>query len=157
MEEHVASQLEKMRAKPDAIFPSVDALVDAARQGLGDWWNEYVEAMERYGAYKVDEGKYRKSFSRQASADYMRHYFHCRFEEYYKRVKCPLLMVSGEDVLENEREKAAMEGLSGLAEQAQIVTVSGWVHPYGWLLDPEGMCHVILEFLGDTASEKQGL
>ncbi|MBN1139041.1 MAG: alpha/beta hydrolase [Anaerolineae bacterium] len=150
-EEHVASQLKKMRARPDTIFPSVDALVDATRQALGDWWNDYVEAMERYGAYKVDEGKYRKSLTRRAMADYMQHYFHCRFEDYYRRVRCPLLMVAGEDVLENEREKAAMEGLGELAQQAQIVTVSGWLHPYGWLLDPEGMCQAVLRFLGDTA------
>lgn len=149
-EEHVASQLEKMRAKPDTIYPSVDALVDATRKVLDDWWNGYVEAMERYGACRVGEGQYRKSFSRRAQADYMQHYFRCRFEEYYKRVKCPLLMASGEDVLENEREKAAMEGLAKLAEQAQIVTVGGWVHPFGWLLDPEGMCQAVLGFLGST-------
>lgn len=150
-EEHALGQLEKMRAKPDSIYPSVDALVDATRKVLDDWWNEHVEAMERYGACRVGEGQYRESLSRQAMADYMRHYFHCRFEDYYRRVKCPLLMASGEDVLENEREKAAMEGLAKLAEQAQIVTVSGWVHPYGWLLDPEGMCQAVLGFLSNAA------
>ena len=156
-EEHVASQLEKMRTKPDTIFPSVDALVEASRQTLEEigWWNEYVEAMERYGACQVDEGKYRKSLTKRAMADYMQHYFHCCFEDYYKRVKCPLLMVPGQDVFENEREKAAMEGLAGLAEQAEIVAVSGWVHPYGWLLDPALMSKAILKFLGDTPQQDQ--
>jgi len=152
-EEHVARQLEKMRATPDTIFPSVDALVDHSRQvleGIG-WWNEYVEAVERYGACQVDEGQYTKSFRKQAMADYMEHYFHCRFEDYYQRVKCPLLMVPGEDALENARERAVMEGLRQLAEQAEIATVSGWVHPYGWLLDPAGVSKAISQFLGNTA------
>ena len=156
-EEHVTRQLEKMRSTPDTVFPSVDALVDASRKVLEKygWWNEYVEAVERYGAYQVDEKRYTKAFRKQAMADYMKHYFRCRFEDYYKRVRCPALMLPGEDALENEREKAAMEGLRALAAQGEIVQVSGWVHPYGWLLDPEGVCKAILKFLGDTAHQEQ--
>ncbi len=142
-----------MRNTPETVFPSVDALVDERRKVFEKygWWNEYVEAVERYGAHKVDEGRVTKGFGRRAMADYMEHYFQCRFEDYYSQVRCPLLMLPGEDLLENEREKAAMEGLGELAEQAQIAHVSGWDHPYGWLLDPEGACTAILKFLGDTA------
>lgn len=152
-EAHVARQLEKMRAAPETLFPSVDALVDRRREIFEKygWWNEYVEAVERYGAYKVDAGKYRQGFGKQAMADYMGHYFHYRFEDYYSKVKCPLLMLPGEDVLDNERETAVMEGLRALAEQAQIVKVGGWLHPYGWLLDPEDVSKAILKFLRDTA------
>lgn len=148
-EEHVAHQLETMRNSPETIFPSVDALVEQSRVSLEKygWWNVYVEAVLRYGAYKVDEGKYVKGFRKQAMLEYMTNYFQCRFEDYYQKVNCPLLMLPGEDVLENEREKAAMMGLKELAQQAQIIEVSGWVHPYGWLLDPEGACKAILNFL----------
>lgn len=152
-EEHVASQLEEMSRSPETIYPSVDALVANSREVLEKygWWNEYAEAVVRYGAYQVDEGKYTKGFRKQAMEDYMKHYFHYRFEDYYRRVKCPLLMLPGEDVLENEREKAAMEGLRELAEQGEIGEVSGWVHPFGWLINPEDVSKAILKFLGDTA------
>jgi 2-succinyl-6-hydroxy-2,4-cyclohexadiene-1-carboxylate synthase len=148
-EEHVASQLEAMRSSPETVFPSVDALVEQSRVSLEKygWWNVYVEAVLRYGAYKVEEGKYVKGFRKQAMLEYMTNYFQCRFEDYYQKVKCPLLMLPGEDVLKNEREKAAMIGLKELARQAQIVEINGWVHPYGWLLDPEGACKAILNFL----------
>ena len=56
-----------------------------------------------------------------------------------------------EKELENEREKAAMKGLIKLAEQGEIVEVSGWVHPYGWLLGPEDASKVILDFFGNKA------
>ncbi|MBU0492172.1 MAG: hypothetical protein KKB13_10025 [Chloroflexi bacterium] len=61
-------------------------------------------------------------------------------------MKCPLLML-GEKELENEREKTAMKGLRELAEQGEIGEVDGWVHPYGWLLDPENASKAVLEFL----------
>ena len=151
-EEHVASQLEKIRNNPEAIFPSVDALVDDRRELFEKygWWNEYLEAVVRYDAYKVDEGKYTLGMGKQASENYMKHYFQYRFEDYYSEVKCPLLMLA-EKELEDEREKAAMKGLRELAEQGEIAEVSGWAHPYCWFLNPEDACKVILKFLGDTA------
>lgn len=151
-EAHIARQLEKMHTNPEKIYPSVDALVDQSRKSLEEigWWNEYVEAMERYGAFELGDGNYTKSFMKAARINYMQHYFHYHLEDYYRKVECPILMLPGEDVFENEREKAAMEGLRGLAQRAQIVTVDGWVHPYGWMLNPEGVCTAILKFLGTT-------
>jgi hypothetical protein len=61
-------------------------------------------------------------------------------------------MLPGEDLLENERENAAMEGLRKLAEHGEIVEVSGWEHPYGWLLNPEAMCMTILRFLKEAGN-----
>ena len=147
---HVANQLEKMHNAPEKVYPSVDALVDKSREGLAEigWWNEYVEAVERYGAFKLDEGQYTSGFRKYGREDYFKHYFQYRREDYYKKVKCPLLMVPGEDVFKIRREKAAMEGLRKLATQAQILRVSGWEHPYGWLINPEGICEAILKFLG---------
>jgi 2-succinyl-6-hydroxy-2,4-cyclohexadiene-1-carboxylate synthase len=150
-EEHVARQLETMRGSPEATFPSVDALVDHRRELFEKygWWNEDVEAVERYAAHKVDEGKYVKGFSNRAMASYMQHYFHNRFEDYYARVTCPLLVLLGED--EDEREKVLLEELVGLAAKAEIVQLDGWVHPFGWLLDPRDAIATILRFLADTA------
>jgi len=150
---HVSHQLEKLHNAPEKIYPSVDALVDQSRVSLAQigWWNEYVEAVERYGAFKLAEGQYTSGFRKYAQEDYFKHYFQYRLEDYYKIVKCPILMVPGEDVFKNRREKAAMEGLRKLAARAQIMRLSGWEHPYGWLIDPEGMCKAILKFLGGTA------
>jgi 2-succinyl-6-hydroxy-2,4-cyclohexadiene-1-carboxylate synthase len=150
---HVANQLEKMHNAPEKIYSSVDDLVDKSRDGLAKigWWNEYVEAVERYGAFKIDEGQYTSSFRKYAREDYFKHYFQYRFEDYYKTVKCRLLMLPGEDLFGNIREKAAMEGLKRLAVHAQIMRVNGWEHPYGWMINPYEMCEVILNFLGETA------
>lgn len=145
--EHVADRLDKLRNTTDPVFASVDALVDESRQKFEQygWWNEYVEALKRYDAYEIDEGEYVPAWRKPVSEDYMTHYFEYRFEDYYERVKCPILMLPDEEILPNE--KRAMEKLSRLAQNAKIVSVPGWVHPFGWLLDPEEMSKVILEFL----------
>jgi hypothetical protein len=146
-----------MHHAQEKIFPSVEALVDNSREVLEKygWWNEYVEAMERYGAFKLDEGKFTQAFRKQARENYVKHYYRYRFEDYYSKVQCPLLMLPGEDLLENAREKDAMQRLAALASHAEIAEVSGWVHPYGWLLHPEGVCKAILEFLDRTVHIKR--
>jgi 2-succinyl-6-hydroxy-2,4-cyclohexadiene-1-carboxylate synthase len=152
-EAHVAGQLDKMRAKPEASYPTLEALVAASRTTLEayGWWNDSVEAMERYGAHQLADGSYTKAFRKTARIDYMQHYFHCRVEDYYRRVACPLLMLPDAEEFEQAPARAVMEGLRALAARAEIVPVSGWVHPYGWLLDPAGACQAILKFLGAAA------
>ncbi|NOR83800.1 MAG: hypothetical protein GQ526_09935 [Ardenticatenales bacterium] len=84
----------------------------------------------------------------------MSSYYRYRFEDYYQKVKCPLMMLA-EKESGDEREKAAMKGLGELAEQGEIVEVGGWAHPYCWFLNPEDACKAILKFLGNTAHQKR--
>lgn len=148
--EHVAGQLAKIRNAPVPIYPSLEALVDDRRELFEKygWWNEYLETVVRYDARQLDQGEYTRGMGKQATENYMGHYYRYRFEDYYPKVKCPLLMLAEKD-LEDGREKAAMLGLKGLAPQAKMVEISGWAHPYCWLLDPEPACQAITQFLDD--------
>lgn len=56
--------------------------------------------------------------------DYVKHYFQYRFEDYYEKVKCPLMMPTGEES-ESEQAETIMEGLCGLAQQGEIARVKG--------------------------------
>ena len=147
-EEHVNTQLEKIRNTPVVVFPTLDALMENRKDLYEkyDWWNEYVADMERYGALQLEDGKYIRGWGKQSNAAYMQNYFQYRFEEYYPKVKCPLLMLANKD-LEEGREKEVLLGLKDLAMNAEIGEVDGWEHPYLWMLDPEAVCKVILKFL----------
>jgi pimeloyl-ACP methyl ester carboxylesterase len=148
-EAHVAAELEKMRSTPELTFPSIKELLESRRaifeKHVG--WNDTIAELVRYDVRRLENGNYARSFSQQAQLDYMADYYHCRFEDYYRRVTCPLLMLSGDEDVENVREIAAMKELSKLAEQAHIVTIHGWVHPYGWMLTPAEPSRVVLDFL----------
>jgi 2-succinyl-6-hydroxy-2,4-cyclohexadiene-1-carboxylate synthase len=148
-EEHVARQLAGIQQAPEVVYPSVNALVQAQREVFEryGWWNAYLEAVVRYGVRQVGPDKYVKSFGKQANAAYMEHYYRYRFEDYYRRVSCPILMLAEKEV-EDARERAAMRGLKALAAQAEIAEIDGWAHPYCWLLEPEPAVKKVLEFLG---------
>jgi len=147
--DYTQKRMKKMKEISPQVFPSIDAFVDERKKVFEKygWWNEYIEAVERYDAFNVEEGQYTQSWGKKAREDYTKHYFEYRFEEYYKRVKCPLLMLPDEGMLENERAKEVMTGLRDLSVQGQIAEISGWVHPYGWLLGADKMSERILSFL----------
>jgi 2-succinyl-6-hydroxy-2,4-cyclohexadiene-1-carboxylate synthase len=134
-EQHVAAQLEKIRNVPGVNFPTLKAFMET-RQTMYekyDWWNPYVADMERYGARELADGSFTKGFSKQSNAAYMQNYFHYRFEDYYPKVHCPILMLMNKD-LEDDREKSVLLGLKNLAVNAEIGEVAGWEHPYLWML-----------------------
>jgi len=149
--EDVARQLAEVRNSPDPVFATAEALVAASRQRFEKhgWWNQYFEAMQEYDVYELGEGRYARSWQKWAKEKYLEHYFDYRFEEYYRRVKCPVLMLPSEEEMRDERIVRAMNGLSELVHRVKIVLVHGAVHPYGWLLDPEGMSKAVLEFLAE--------
>jgi pimeloyl-ACP methyl ester carboxylesterase len=145
--EYVENFLTSMRDKPVKVFPSVSAFVAKSRENLEKHglWNEYMEALQVYDAFEVRPGEFTGSWQKQAIINYMTHYFEYRFEDYYRRVQCPLLMVTGDE--KEPEEVRSMQELCQLTPHGKIVAVPGWIHPYGWLIEPAEMCRVVLEFL----------
>jgi len=125
--EHAAQRLEKLRATPPKEYPSVDALVDANRKMFEEygWWSEIFEAVKRYDAIQTGEGNYISSWSQMAE-DYTKHYLFCRFEDYYPKLKCPVLMLPDTYPGQSDREKEVMEGLFELVGKGKIVSVPEW-------------------------------
>jgi pimeloyl-ACP methyl ester carboxylesterase len=153
---HAAAQVEEMSQRPEAAYPSVDALVEARKNVYekNGIWNEYFEAMTRYGVRQMDDGSFIHAWRKHSRDEYMASYFDCRFEDYYRKIKCPVLMLPCEDELGDEGFVKAMNGLCALLPQGRIVRVPGWIHPYGWLLDLDKMAEAVLAFLDECMTHR---
>ncbi len=149
-QQHADEILAGIAARPVKRFPTVQAFVADRQEALEKHglWNEYMAALQEYDAFEALPGEFTRSWQKQAALNYMTRYFACRFEDYYRRVECPLLMVTGPE--NDPAETRAMQGLCALARSAQIAVVPGWMHPYGWLFHPDEMCHTILDFLSQV-------
>jgi 2-succinyl-6-hydroxy-2,4-cyclohexadiene-1-carboxylate synthase len=153
--EHVKEYLDGMRGRAEKIFPSVDAFLADSRANLEKHglWNEFMEALQTYDACEVRPGEFVRGWQKQARLNYMSGYFDYRFENYYPRVQCPLLMVTGSE--NDPAESSAMQKMCALTHQGKLVFIPGWEHPYGWLFRPEAMCQTVLEFLSQIEDEKK--
>jgi pimeloyl-ACP methyl ester carboxylesterase len=148
---YVDSKLAEQRERPVPNFPSIAELVAARRQVMEKYgyWNEYIEAFTEYDACETAGGLFTMSCPKWAKLEYLEHYYNYRFEDYYKKVKRPVLMLPDEEFVQSGRMNQAMQGLCNLTSKGKIVAVPGWDHPYGWLLDPDEMCKVVMEFLSE--------
>jgi 2-succinyl-6-hydroxy-2,4-cyclohexadiene-1-carboxylate synthase len=155
-QERVANKLTKVRETPENLYATPDELMMASQSAYEKfgWWNERMGAVERYNICETDDGQFTQNWRKWVLEDYMRHYYEYRFEDYYRRVKCPVLMLPGEEVAKDERHRAAMQGLSQLVDSCKIVEVPGWSHPYGWILTPETGSEAVLAFLDDVRNTK---
>ena len=147
--EFVRKQLKLAKDTPEQLYPSVDAFISEKRriyQKYG-WWNDYVRATEEYDALKLPSGEVAASWRVYSRVDYQKNYFDYRFENYYARVKCPVLMLPGEFEMKNTRLRKIANDLSRLPNKAEIIEVPDWIHPFGWLQDCETMCQTVIVFL----------
>ena len=151
-EEEVARKLAQVRETPETVYATVEELVTATRQAweADGWWNAHFEAVVRYGICETAEGQYTLGWRKWAREAYLTHYYDYRFEDYYRRVTCPVLMLPAEDEAENEQMRRAMQGFSQLARSCKIVQVPGAVHVCSWLVSPQQMSEVVLEFLAEV-------
>jgi len=151
--EHARQSIEEIRNRPVKVYPSVDALVDEKRKLFEEhgWWNEIFESVIRYDAIKLGEERYTNSWGRIAE-DYTKNNIYNRLEDYYNRVKCPVLMLPDTYPGQNEKEKEVMEGLFKLVAKGKIISVPEWVHPFGWMLTPESVSIAISEFLAEVSA-----
>ncbi|HWQ45895.1 MAG TPA: alpha/beta hydrolase [Longilinea sp.] len=151
----VAEQMNDIRSNPVKVFPSVAAYIAGVRPVWENngWWNECTEAFLSYNTFEVKPGEFVKSWQKADMEKYMEQYFYTRFEEYYRRVTCPVLMLPGEDAWNDENESAAIKKMSTVVANAKVVAVPGWVHPYGWMLQPEAMCKVVGEYIHQAQRE----
>lgn len=153
--EHVAQTIDGVRSRQQQFFSSVDDFVAARKkafEALGVW-NSDFEAFQAYDAYEITPGQFTRSYQPAAFADYLANYFSCRFENYYCRLQRPVLLLAGEEEFQDERTCLAAQGFSRLASHGELVVVTGWSHPYGWLDDPSEICQIIQSFLQKTKAE----
>jgi 2-succinyl-6-hydroxy-2,4-cyclohexadiene-1-carboxylate synthase len=145
-----ARNIEAACSSAEQVYPSLDALVAARRPGLeqAGWWNEAVENYLRYGACEIAPGQFGRCWQSHAARQYLEDYFfNLRLEKTYSQVQCPVLLLPDDETLQDSAARAAMEGLASLASQAQIAQAPGWIHPFGWMINPVPAIQAILPFL----------
>ena len=152
---YVAERLQKMENKPVTTYPTIEERVKAEKDVLEQygWWNEWVEAMTRCDAILTSDGQYTSAWSKPLSLEYTRYLPELHFEDYYGRIKCPVMLLPDDGDMGNPKLKAAVEGQISFAENGRLTVAEGWMHPYGWLLEPEPMVKRIRAFLEDIRND----
>lgn len=152
-DEEVASMLDRRKAAPELIYTSREEAMERSSRFYKEYgfWNPTVEAMLACAIVENAQGQIVSAWRKHASDAYMSIYFTLRFEEYYERVTCPMIMLPEQDDVEDESMFDIMTRLSKLAAQCEIVQVPNHIHPFGWMLASEPVSSIVREFYTRTA------
>lgn len=147
-QDFVEMTLKKYKERPEVAAHSIDALIDLIRPSYEESgiWNTHFEKIARYGAYRNAESKYITGMSNPILLEYLEHYYAYTFEDYYKNIQCPVLMLPHAEP-ESEKEVVIMHALSGLCKSCDIVHIENWQHAYGWILQAEQASNAVIKFI----------
>jgi pimeloyl-ACP methyl ester carboxylesterase len=152
-DEALKLQLTERQAAPEKMYESRENLLKEKKQFYQQYGllNPAIEATLAYGITQDAQGRFVDAWRKHASDAYTQGYFLYRFEEYYARVTCPIIILPDEDDAKDEKLADIVARLAQLPKQCEIVHVPGAMHPFGWMLNPEPMARTVLTFLGGLA------
>lgn len=155
-EVYAKEMINSLRNRSEKLYPSIDEMVTEKKQFFEQhgWWNETMEEVVRYGAIEVNDGMYVESWGHIA-LPYTMHSLYYNFGDYYKRVQCPVLMMSDEIPGQDEKELAIMDALFRLVKHGKIVRIPGWVHPFGWMITPEAGSKAVKSFIEEIRERNE--
>jgi len=139
----------KKRRNFDRHFSSVKALVEYS-SNLYPSWTKYDEAVAIYGVRESAEGQFTNTWGSQQGTLYMAHYYQYLFEDYFRKIKSPFLIIGGEGDFKNSQIIKAQQRLIDLApNKGKIMVLNNWQHADGWTSSPKYASKIVLEFLAD--------
>ena len=135
---------------PVKVWANEAAMLDSMKAEYGAHWSASIEAYLCYGAHRLEDGRLTEGWIKPCRDAYIRHYFSYRFEDYYPRVQCPVLMLPSGGEFEDKATRRAMERLAALGADTRIKPIPDLMHAYGWLVTPEILQPVVVDFLAKT-------
>jgi 2-succinyl-6-hydroxy-2,4-cyclohexadiene-1-carboxylate synthase len=93
----------RQRRRP--VFDSITKYMDEEIKSLKEegLWNECFRSFLESSVCTVEDGKYSLCTPPYVSDEYVEHYWDLRFEDYYKKITCPLLLLPSEEEWKNKR------------------------------------------------------
>ncbi|WP_166239870.1 alpha/beta fold hydrolase [Paenibacillus turpanensis] len=104
------------------------------QQGL---WNEQVAAFVDSTAMEAADGSFTSHYSNRVRTEYIEKYWELRFEDYYQKLKCPVLFLPSEEEWSNEQIRASMKHFATLVPSYEVLRIPESLHAYVWMQKPQ--------------------
>jgi pimeloyl-ACP methyl ester carboxylesterase len=110
-------------------------------------WNEHVANFLKSTAVRTEDGRFTSHYLNRVRSEYIQSYWEVRFEEYYKRVQCPILFLPSQEESENEKIAYSMREFSKLVQEFEVYHIENSIHAYVWLQFPSISSRKVLSFI----------
>jgi len=101
-----------------------------AQQGI---WNEYFVAFFENNLQQMANGNFTYCYLNRVRTEYIQKYWDVEFEQYYKKMQCPILFLPSEEEWENEKIRSSIDTFTSLLNTYEIERVENAIHAYVWM------------------------
>lgn len=132
------------------VFPTKEEYIlyyknPLEKQGI---WNEHFLIFIESCMEETDDGQYVHFYKNHVRNEYMESYWDLMFEEYYKKIRRPVLFMPSEAEWSDLKTKQNLYYFSSLLKSYDITPLDLSLHAYVWMQMPDKAAAVVREFLG---------
>ncbi|MFD2444626.1 alpha/beta fold hydrolase [Bacillus sp. CGMCC 1.16607] len=110
-------------------------------------WSDHILNYIKSTMTQSEDGYYTNGYPNYVRTEYISKYWELRFEDYYKKVTCPVLFLPSQDESENEKIKNSLDYFASLLDSYEIKYIKGSYHAYVWFQYPKEAGEIALEFI----------
>ncbi len=110
-------------------------------------WNEYFLSYFKNNLQQTKDGEFSYCYLNYIRNEYIQKYWDVRFEQYYKRVKCPVLFLVSEEERKDERISHSLSAFTQLLTEYEIKHIENSVHAYVWMQLPQKAGEIVSSFI----------
>jgi 2-succinyl-6-hydroxy-2,4-cyclohexadiene-1-carboxylate synthase len=156
-EEEVEESKDKIRAffsqdRPPQIYESIEARIEANRvyheKNGWDFTNEVIEFLT-YSTYQHEDGTLRDLAASYIWSEYMELFWKVDFEDYFKRIKCPIIIFPEDDDMVKPTVQATIKQFTSYFPSSKVVHLEGSAHAYSAVIHTERYSKEILLFIDE--------
>jgi len=134
------------------IFHSLQEKIEFSKQNFmegGILWNKQLEEFETYNSTETVDGNYTTACPKWVIDMYLEDFWDIKFEKYFEKINCPVLMLPSEEEWASEEVKSTVEKLQSLLKISKVEVISGGYHAYVAFQYPDEFSKVIQEFYNE--------
>lgn len=138
-----------MIGRIEPTFASKEEYVEQQRAKLTSigLWNSYFEALYESNVEQNAEGQFISCYAPNAKHEYAKSYWDSHFDEYYKKIKCPVLFIVSEEEWNDATIKRIVRSFADILDISEIKCIDSSIHPYVWMQLPDIACKVVKDFI----------
>lgn len=110
-------------------------------------WNEYFLAFFENNLQQMQNGNFTYCYLNHVRTEYIQKYWDVKFEQYYKKAKCPILFLPSEEEWKNERIRSSLSAFTSLLDTYEIEHIENSIHAYVWMQLPLAAGEVAKSFI----------
>ena len=95
----------------------------------------------------MKNGNFTYCYLNHVRTEYVQKYWDVKFEQYYKKVECPVLFLPSEEEWKDERIRSSLSAFTGLLNTYEIEHIENSIHAYVWMQLPLTAGEVAKKFI----------